>query len=58
MQWFSADLSGIVDVAGQPEADVVEAIVRIMLAVSAHRPMYQTHQVRVSPVSSGRDDTW
>ncbi len=31
MQWFSADLSGIVQVAGRPAADVAEAIVRIML---------------------------
>jgi AcrR family transcriptional regulator len=31
MQWFSTDLSGVVQVARLPEADVVEAIVRIML---------------------------
>jgi AcrR family transcriptional regulator len=31
MQWFSVDLSGIVKVAGLPEAEVVAAIVRIML---------------------------
>jgi len=31
MQWFSADLSGIVKTAGLSEADVVEAIVRVML---------------------------
>jgi TetR/AcrR family transcriptional regulator, regulator of autoinduction and epiphytic fitness len=31
LQWFSADLSGIAKTAGLPEAEVVEAIVRIML---------------------------
>jgi AcrR family transcriptional regulator len=31
MQWFSADLAGIARMSGLPEADVPDAIVRIML---------------------------
>jgi len=36
LHWFSADLSGIVPMSGLPEAEVADAIVRIILGGVRH----------------------